>query len=160
MICCAVRAIDFTVAALCPGVDLVMADFDFVNLYIARRFLAPSATALCVDAELPLPLADRSVDAVFCMDGLHYVRSKMALLAQIDRIVSTEGPWLFAHMHNGACENLNPGTPLGVSGYRKRFAFGEQCLLAEAEILRQFCADGALDLSAQVPTKRSLVRLR
>lgn len=138
-----------TVAALCPGVDVIMADFDFVNLYIARRFLVPSATALCVDAELPLPFTDGSVDAVFCMDGLHYVRSKMALLGEVDRVVSADGAWLFAHMHNAACENVNPGTPLNAPGYRKRFAFGEQRLIAEAEIIRQFGVDGALDLSTQ-----------
>lgn len=107
-----------TVVALCPGVDVVMADFDFVNLYIARRFLAPTATALCVDAELPLPFADGSVDVAFCMDGLHYVRSKMALLGEVHRIVSADGVWLFAHMHNAACENVNPGTPLDTTGYR------------------------------------------
>lgn len=138
-----------TVAALCPGVDVVMADFDFVNLYIAKRFLSPTATALCVDAEIPLPFADRSVDAVFCMDGLHYVRSKMALLEQIDRIVCSEGAWLFAHMHNAACDNVNAGTPLDALEYRERFAFGEQRVFGESQIVREFRETGSLDLTYQ-----------
>ena len=138
-----------TVAALCPGVDVVMADFDFVNLCIAERFLSPTATALCVDAQIPLPFADRSVDAVFCMDGLHYVRSKTALLEQIDRIVCSEGAWLFAHMQNAACDNVNAGTPFDALEYRERFAFGEQRIFGESQIVREFRETGSLHLTCQ-----------
>ena len=126
-----------------------MADIDFVNLYIARHCLAPDVSALCLDAELPLPFSDNSIDDVFCMDGLHYVRSKDALLKQVDRVVSTEGTWLFAHMHNSRVANINPGAPLDARGYTQRFAFGQQRLLPETEVLRQFQNEGSLDLTHQ-----------
>jgi SAM-dependent methyltransferase len=138
-----------TVSALCPGVEPVMADVDFVNLYVARRYVAPAGAALCVDVELPLPLRDDSIDGVYCLDGLHYARSKVALLREVDRIVGPEGAWLFAHMHNARGANVNPGAPLDPGGYAKRFAFGQQRLLAETGILRQFQRDGALDLAQQ-----------
>jgi SAM-dependent methyltransferase len=140
-----------TLGALCPEVEVIMADIDFVNLYIARRFLAPEMAALCLDVELPLPLRDDSIDGVFCLDGLHYARSKVALLREVDRIVSPEGAWLFAHMHNAKTNNINPGAPLNRQGYSQRFAFGQQRLLAETEILRQFQHDGSLDLTPQPP---------
>ena len=140
-----------TIRALCPEVEVIMADVDFVNLFIARSFLARDAVALCLDVEIPLPFLDESIDAVFCLDGLHYVRSKIALLEEVDRIVSPDGAWLFAHMHNARGANVNPGAPLDAQGYLRRFTFGEQRLLPETEVLRQFKDDGCLDLTHQPP---------
>jgi SAM-dependent methyltransferase len=146
---CGVGHTSAILASLCPGLEIVAADSDFVNLFLARHLTAPGVTALCVDAGFPLPFADAAVDGLFCLDGLHYVRSKVALLREIDRIVSTEGFWLFAHMHNALSANMNPGVPLSPEGYAKRFFFGQQRLLSETEILRQFQAGGFLDLTEQ-----------
>lgn len=148
---CGIGHSSATVGALCPELQVVMADVDFVNLYIGRRFLRPESAAVCVDVELPLPFSDRSFDSVFCLDGLHYVRSKVALLREVDRIVSEDGAWLFAHMHNANGANINAGAPLAVQGYVRRFAFGQQRVLPETEVLRQFQVEGALDLTVQLP---------
>ena len=147
---CGAGHMSATLGALCPGVEIVMADVDYVNLYVAHRFLHPDGAALCVDIELPLPMMNGSIDAVSCLDGLHYVRSKVAFLNEVDRIVGPEGAWVFAHMHNAKSVNPNPGAPLDAQGYAQRFAFGQQRLLPESEILRQFQLDGSLDLSHQV----------
>jgi SAM-dependent methyltransferase len=138
-----------TIGALCPDVQVIMADIDFVNLYIACRFLGPHHIALCIDVEVPLPFCDKSIDYLYCLDGFHYVRSKVALLKEVDRIVSPEGAWLFAHMHNAKRVNINPGVPLDPQGYLQRFAFGQRRLLPESELLRQFQDDGSLDLTHQ-----------
>jgi SAM-dependent methyltransferase len=124
--------------------------FDFVNLFIARRFLAPDAPALCLDAELPLPFSDKSMDAVFCLDGFHYVRSKIALLRELDRVISEDGAWVFAHLHNAAGINVNPGAPLDARGYMQRFVFGQRRLLPETQIIRWFQHQGCLDLTEQL----------
>ena len=148
---CGIGHSSATLNALCPDMEVIMADVDFVNLYIARHCMAPDVSALCLDAELPLPFSDKSLDDIFCMDGLHYVKSKVALLKQVDRVVSTEGAWLFAHMHNSTVDNVNPGAPLDAQGYAQRFAFGQQRLLPEGEVLRQFQEEGCLDLISQPP---------
>lgn len=139
------------VSALFPALDTIMADVDYLNLYIARRFLAQNAVAICLDAELPLPFSENSIDGILCLDGLHYVRSKIAFLEQVDRILGSEGIWLFAHMHNASVPNPNPGAPLDAEGYLHRIAFGEQRLLAESGVLEQFKRDGVLDLMHQTP---------
>jgi SAM-dependent methyltransferase len=146
---CGVGLADAIVSALCPGLEVVAADSDFVNLYLARNFTLSRAVILCIDAEHPLPLANDSVDGLWCIDGLHYLRSKMALLSEVDRVVAADGTWLFAHMHNAKGMNENPGTPLPADGYAKRFSFGSQRLMGEPEILRQFQTEGCLDLTAQ-----------
>ena len=138
------------VHALCPGLEVVMADADYVNLFLARRFVAPDTVAVCVDVDLPLPFSDRSFDGLFCLDGLHYVRAKVTLLEEVDRIVSGEGAWVFAHMHNIGRSNVNPGAPLSAEEYARRFTFGQQRLLPEHEVISQFRNDGALDLRREI----------
>lgn len=132
-----------------PEAEIVAVDGDFVNLYLARNIVAPQGAAICIDAELPLPFADSSFDGLFCLDGLHYIRSKVALLREVDRVVNPDGYWVFAHMHNIDWENENPGAPLSADAYAERFAFGRNRLMAESEVLRQFQESGSLDLTAQ-----------
>jgi SAM-dependent methyltransferase len=132
-----------------PEVEIVMADSDFVNLSLSRQFVVPRSAAICVDAELPLPFGDSSFDGLLCLDGLHYIRSKVALLREVDRVVNANGVWLFAHMHNATADNVNPGAPLTADGYATRFAFGRQRLMPESEVLHQFLAGGCLDLTEQ-----------
>ncbi len=152
---CGVGHTSALLTAFYPELEVVMADSDFVNLFLARNFTAPQATALCVDAEAPLPFAGSSFCGLFCLDGLHYVRSKVALLREADRVLGADGVWAFAHMHNASAFNENPGAPLTVDGYRKLFAFGPNRLMAESEVLRQFQTQGCMDLTTQ-PDSQSL----
>ncbi len=137
------------VRALCPEVELIMADVDYVNLHLGSRFLAPGSVALCIDGELPLPFNDASLDALFCLDGLHYIRSKAAFLSEVDRTVAASGAWAFAHMHNASRSNKNAGAPLTEAGYMKRAAFGEIRVLPERQIIEQYRREGVLDLGGQ-----------
>ena len=141
------------IAALFPELKVVSADIDFVNLFLAKTFLARNSAYLCMDAELPLPFKESSVGGLICVDGLHYVRSKAALLQEVDRVVSADGNWLFAHMHNLNTPNPNLGAPLSAEGYETRFAFGQNRLLPEIEVLRQFQTDGSLDLTVQAESR-------
>jgi SAM-dependent methyltransferase len=136
-------------STLCSRIDLLITDVDFVNLTIAHQFLAPGVPSICLDAELPLPFRDNVFDGVYCLDGLHYVKSKVGLLSEVNRVVGAGGAWLFAHMHNASGINVSPGTPLDAHGYAVRFEFGEQRLLPEREVLAQFERDGALNLDEQ-----------
>jgi SAM-dependent methyltransferase len=145
---CGVGHSSATLRALCPGVDVVMADADFVNLYIASRFIG-DITAVCVDVDLPLPFADGSFDGAFCLDGLHYVRSKTAFVREMDRILGPDASWVFAHMHNASVANVNPGTPLTAQGYSRLFSFAPHRILPEASVLDQIRDQGFLDLSTE-----------
>ena len=135
--------------SICPELEVMECDSDFVNLYLLHNFIAPHTPALCMDAELNLPLADSSVDGLFCLDGIHYIRSKVNLLHEVERVINKDGIWLFAHMHNLESSNKNPGVPLSAEDYAKRFAFGQQRLLSEVEIIKQFRENGYLDLRKQ-----------
>lgn len=150
---CGVGHTSAILSALWQKIEVICADSDFVNLFLAQRFLAPRAAAVCIDAELPLPFVDSSFDGVFCLDGLHYIRSKIALLEEVNRVLGADGVWAFAHMHNASVENESSGVPLSAEGYLKRFSNGENRMLQESEILRQFQMDGGLDLTLQPPSE-------
>jgi SAM-dependent methyltransferase len=158
-ILCGVGHASAILGVLRPQTEIVMADSDFVNLSLARQFLDPCGVLICLDAALPLPFVDSSFDGLLCLDGLHYVRPKNSLLREVDRVLNANGVWLFAHMHNVAGDNANPGSPLTAEGYATRFDFGQQRLMSEHEILHQFQTSASLDLTAPSDI-RSLVSSR
>lgn len=136
----------FLMHALFPDLQLVVTDHDYVNLSIARRHFAPDAQIVCLDGEAPLPFADNSFGAVFCLDGFHYLRSKIALTRELDRVADHEALWLFPHLHNALAENFNPGIPLSPEQYGRCFAQVPHRIFQEGQLLSDFYREGALHL--------------
>lgn len=139
-------------SALAPGAQVITSDSDFISLCLARRLLGEGATIIGLDAEAPLPFEDGSLDAVFSLDAYHYMRSKVAVARELRRVVRPGGLWVFPHLHNALLPNPAPGYPLPPSGYRRCFEGIDARLLPEAEVLRGFVEEGALDLSRETPT--------
>ena len=130
-----------------PGLNLTFTDGDFTNLYLARRFMAPAATCICLDAEAALPFGDGSFDAVYCQDSFHYLREKAGLIDELRRIIRPGGLWLFPHLHNALADNPAPGFPLPAPDYARLFSFLNARLFPEASLLEQFHAGQNMDLS-------------
>jgi SAM-dependent methyltransferase len=147
---CGVGHASFVLQTAFPDLSVIATDHDFVNLYLARRYLIPNAACICMDAEAPLPFADALFDAAVCMDGLHYVRAKRALLRELDRTITHEGLWLFPHMHNARGTNFSPGVPLTADDYMRLFEFVPSRLLSESEVFTRFMHEQALELGDPV----------
>jgi SAM-dependent methyltransferase/uncharacterized protein YbaR (Trm112 family) len=130
---------------LFPEIQLIAADPDFVNLQILREHFVGDAACVCLDAELPLPFGDRQLDAVFCLDAFHYIRSKWALSRELDRCVDDQGVWIFPHLHNALVRNVAPGVPLPPAGYLRMLDFAEPVLLDEDAVLDRFGAAHAFE---------------
>jgi SAM-dependent methyltransferase len=143
---CGIGHSAFLMQALFPHLSLVATDHDFVNLAIAKRYFATDAQLVCIDAEAPLPFLEGSFAAVFCLDGFHYLRSKVALVKELNRITQTEALWLFPHLHNARAENFNPGIPLEPEQYAHCFADVPHRLFRESALLSDFHHEGALRL--------------
>ncbi len=151
---CGVGHASFLMRTLFPNISVIATDHDFVNLYLARRHMIPNTCCICLDSELPLPFGDRFLDAVLCLDGLHYVRSKRALLKELDRSLKEAGIWLFPHMHNGLAKNVSPGVPLRPSDYQRCFDFLPSRLCIESEIFQNFMQNQTLDLTESRSTEQ------
>lgn len=131
-----------------PG-TVVAADPDFVNLALLRKYFAPDALCVCLDAELPLPFDTDVFDVAVCLDAFHYIRSKWALAQELDRITNFEpGLLVFPHLHNALVPNVAPGVPLSPDDYIRMFPTWDARLYDEAELLHQAVSDGIVDLKA------------
>ena len=146
---CGVGHATFLARLLFPEMLVIPTDHDFANLYLAKRFLVRESACLCLDAELPLPFADNFFDAAVCIDGLHYVRSKTALIEELDRSTKEDGLLLFPHLHNALAANLSAGVPLAPKEYERCFQFAPLKLCSETQILLDFAERQMLDLTSR-----------
>jgi SAM-dependent methyltransferase len=136
----------YLISLVRPDARVVLADQDFTNLYLARRYLAPGAECVCLDAEARLPFADGGFDVIFSMDALHYVRGKAGLAEELRRVAKPGAVWMLAHLHNGLSPNPAAGLPLSPGGYARLFHgrwFGE------GELLEGLMRLGVIDLRAE-----------
>jgi SAM-dependent methyltransferase len=95
------------------GARVAGGDVVFSKLWLARRFVVPSAELVCFDAGAGLPVLD-AYDVALCHDALHYVPDPALAVRELARLAPTV---LVGHAHNAAVENLSPGAPLPVDGY-------------------------------------------
>jgi SAM-dependent methyltransferase len=98
------------------GVAATGADVVFAKLWLCRRFVAPEAQLVCLDARDALPFADALFDLALCHDALHYLPEPAHAVAELRRVAGADGAVIVGHAHNAAVENLSPGAPLDVAG--------------------------------------------
>ena len=96
------------------------ADIVFAKLWLARRFVAPTAQLVCFDAAAPWPLADAAADLVFCHDAFYFLPDKPHVASEMLRVAG-QGPVLAGHAHNALVDNLSAGSPLPPAGYAALF---------------------------------------
>lgn len=148
---CGAGHASFLTRLLYPGLSVISADKDFVSLYLAKRFLAPDATYLCWDVEMPSPFADYCFDAVFCLDAFHYFKAKQSIVIELKRIMRAEALWIFPHLHNSLQNNIVAGSPLSPEKYLECFGFAEGRLFDETGILLGLSERRGLDLGRDIP---------
>ena len=93
-------------------------DLVFAKLWLARHWVAPSATLVCFDAAAPWPFADRAADLVFCHDAFYFLPEKRLVAAEMLRVANRV---LVGHMHNALVDNLSAGEPLEPAVYAAMF---------------------------------------
>ncbi len=151
---CGAGHASFLMRLLYPGLHVVSADNDFVNLYLARRYMSPKGVHLCIDAEVPSPFADGFFDAVYCQDAFHYFQSKREVVRELKRILTPEAIWVFPHLHNRLRDNLVAGIPLSPEGYLGCLDDSQGRLFVERELLQGVVFEGRVDLSGSASTER------
>jgi len=110
------------------GVAAIGADVVFAKLWVARHWVAPSATLVCFDAEQPWPVA-LSVDLACCHDAFYFLGDKAGAAARLREIAPA---LLLAHIHNRAHPNLSSGASMSLAEVRALFP--EATLYADEEL--------------------------
>ena len=98
--------------------EVVGGDLVFAKLWLARHWIAPSATLVCFDAAAPWPFENASADLLFCHDAFYFLPDKPFVSAEMMRVATRV---LVGHMHNALVDNLSSGAPLEPATYAAMF---------------------------------------
>lgn len=101
--------------------EVTGADIVFAKLWLARRFLAPTARLVCFDAAVAWPVGTGAADLVFCHDAFYFLPEKPHVAAEMLRIAGPNGRVLVGHAHNALVDNLSAGDPLSPGAYAELF---------------------------------------
>lgn len=131
--------------------NVVGLDQSFLALYVASRWIAPSARFVCADADDGLPFPDGSFAAAMCVDGVHYFRRKAVCVRELRRVLEPGAPMILAATRNRlvACEHAAEALPAGA--YADLVAGMPHRIVGDADVLARYLARQGPDLSASAP---------
>jgi SAM-dependent methyltransferase len=151
---CGAGHLAFLMNCYVPAAELTCVDKFYTLLYLARKFLAPSARLICLDLQFPLPVLGH-FDVVFSSDMFHYLKQKEYTTSECLRVLAPSGYLIICHLHNSLASNITPGHPLSPSQWSHLFANIPHRLYSEESILTDFVQNGKIDLN-MVPGERQL----
>ena len=114
------------------NIAAIGADVVFSKLWLARKFVAPAAKLVCLDANFAFPFAENAFDAAFCHDAFYFLPDKTRAAAELKRIVSDA--ILIGHAHNSEAENYSSGAAISTIEYAAMFE--NPTLYDDAELTR------------------------
>jgi SAM-dependent methyltransferase/uncharacterized protein YbaR (Trm112 family) len=97
-------------------------DFNLLNLYLAKKYIAPRSGYVYADLNRPLPFNKKIFDFAVVNDTLHYVRAQRLLAQEISRILKPKSIIFLGHVHNSLA--IDPGSsryPLTLNKCRELF---------------------------------------
>jgi len=122
-------------------------DANFALLYLAKRFLAPSALFVCADASSRLPFLDGAFEAALSADTFQYLPDGAATLRELLRV--SRGPLLLSHFRGP----LDARSCLELLRERTPRMHGEEA------ILEAFFSRRELDLTGSAPERADVVTI-
>lgn len=131
---------------LCCGIGHYLREFDlrdieatgadvvFSKLWLARKFVAPRAKLVCLDANFDFPFADKTFDASFCHDAFYFLPQKAHVADELKR--TTRDAILIGHAHNSDAENFSSGAAISTAEYAALFE--NSVLYDDGELTKAF----------------------
>ncbi len=133
------------------GVAVTGVDVVFAKLWLARLYVVPEATLLCLDAAQDWPEMGL-FDLVACHDAFYFLEPKREILARLRALRHpTRGVLAIGHVHNRDWPNLSAGSALDAA--EMAALFPEATLYEDAELTRSLVegrsphAVGAVELA-------------
>jgi SAM-dependent methyltransferase len=118
------------------GVATTGADVVFAKLWVARHWIAPEATLVCLDAAIdPWPMPDEQrFDLVACHDAFYFLEPKGPILARLRQMAGPAGWLAIGHIHNRDWPNLSAGAAVDAAQIAALFPDG--IVYDDAELTR------------------------
>jgi SAM-dependent methyltransferase len=140
-----------------PRGMIVGLDFNFTLLYLARRFVAPSALFVCADAARRLPFRDGAFEAALCADTFNYLPNRAAAAGELLRTV--RGSLLLSRLADPLFQGRGAEPPLEPSAYLAMFATRSPRLHRDRDLLEAFLNRRVLDLTATGVSPNDVITL-
>lgn len=128
-----------------PKSLVVGLDFNFTLLYLAKRFVAPSALYVCAEGSGTLPFRDGAFEASLCADAFNYLPDRARAAKELMRV--TRGPLLLSRLADPAFRGRGAFEPLEPDAYLGLFAARSPRLYRDQDLLDAFLKTRSLDLS-------------
>jgi SAM-dependent methyltransferase/uncharacterized protein YbaR (Trm112 family) len=114
---------------------VIGADYDFMRLYVSKKFVAPDALYVCCDGDASLPFINEFFSVVYTSDALYMVTNKAICSREIQRVVDSDGLIIVAGLRNGL---VNTKTAIPYYTYGKLFDRLPHRLLANSDVLDRY----------------------
>ena len=128
----------------------VVADVAFWKLWLATRMIASGSTAVCCNANHPLPFVDGAFSLVVLADAFPYIWHKRLLAGEMTRLAAPDGAIVMPHLHSALGDNMSAGDTLTPAAYGSLFARQQPRLFSDEVLLTQVLDQRVVDLTQSV----------
>jgi len=150
---CGMGHSSFIISKYIKPQQLCCADKSYRFLYLARKYFAPDADFVCLDANSPLPFKERIFSSVLMLDSFHNVTERMLLANEMKRVIFPQGLLLLLHLHNSLTKNLGDSFLYSMTPKAWVNLFETQDFRCKAipqgQILNDFLFHNVLDLATE-----------
>lgn len=149
-------------SALRPASDpVVLADFYFWKLWLAKHYTAPGCAPICCDGNNPLPFDREAFSLVLLLDAFPYIWQRRMLAAELMRVATSDGAVVMPHLHNVLGDNFTAGMALTPAAYRDLLAPLDPKLFSDERLFGDVVEHRRIDLggsrsAAEIGTESSL----
>jgi SAM-dependent methyltransferase len=140
----------FVLSKVVPQKNIICSDENYTMLFLAKKFMAPSANFICLDANSPLPFKDDVFSSILMMDSAHYVANRALLGRESQRILKSDGFVSLVHLHNAKQKNPSAGFPLNPAAWKGLFPDMNTYVIPENRVIEDFIQRYELDLTKGV----------
>ncbi len=134
---CGIGHLTHYLAQGCCASAVIGLDRNFLQLLIAKEFVAPDAEYVCCEADWPLPFSTDSFSGLLCSDAFHYFQRTIGCVREMERVAKPDGVTVITRVANAMLEP-HEGYELTPDGYRSLFAKGQVMLLDEDALLARY----------------------
>lgn len=113
--------IDFYLQSHLINNKIVCLDSSFSSLFYNKKYFTKNQIYICHDSEKHLPFKKGIFTNIFSCDTLHYIKNKLALVKEFNRISNQNSVHMHIHCHNSKASNLVAGYPLAKEEYQSLF---------------------------------------
>lgn len=151
-IACGIGHLTHYLTSACASPLVVGLDRNFVQLLVAKRFVAPGAEFVCCEADKPLPFRTNAFAGGVCSDAFHYFQRTIGCVREMERVIESRGAKVVTRVANALVEP-HEGYELTPDGYRSLFTDGQSAIVDERTLMSRYLSKLGPNLARTPPSQ-------